>query len=305
MKNNLLQVSHLTPFLNYKIWGGRILSRVKGIDIPPSSHPLGETWEVSIHPDGSSIYNGKKLNTLTQSLPYMIKFIDTALNLSIQVHPDDEFARLHENDQGKTECWIVLKAKENSGIYLGFKKGVSKNIFQQSINKRKDISSLLKFHPVTRGDFFFLPPGSIHSIGKDVLLLEIQQSSGVTYRVWDWNRTDKDGRSRKLHIKKAMDVIRFEEKFNEIDYFQHQKNILARSGKILSHSHFEIYCHILSTKEVIHLTSHEHRPASIVCLSGNIMVNELHVNLFQSLLVKQKSTVRLQALTDSEIIWVI
>ena len=283
------------------------MSRIKGIPVPPSSHPLGETWEVSIHPDGSSIYDGRDLNTLisAESLPYMIKFIDTALNLSIQVHPDDEFARLHEDDQGKTECWIVLKAKENSGVYLGFKKGVSKNIFQQSINEKKDISSFLRFHPVKRGDFFFIPPGSIHSIGKDILLLEIQQSSGITYRVWDWNRTEKNGRPRKLHVKNAMEVIRFEEKFNEINYFRHRKNILARSGKILNHPLFEIYCHVLKAKEVIHLTSREHRPASIICLSGQIMVNELPAGLLQSLLVKQKETVQIQALSDSEIIWVI
>jgi mannose-6-phosphate isomerase class I len=184
----------LEPYLTKLIWGY-------------------EAWIASTHPKGESLLEGVKLSAFAQ-FPFLIKIISTHDNLSVQVHPDNEYARKYENDLGKNECWLILESEPNAGIYLGFNAGMTKDKFKAALDDKKDLSHYLNFYEVQKGDIFFVPTGTIHAIGAGVKMLEIQQSSGVTYRVWDWNRVDKNGTSRELHIDKAMEVLNFHESKN-------------------------------------------------------------------------------------------
>jgi mannose-6-phosphate isomerase len=241
----------LTPYLVHKIWGGSKLKKLKKtipIENSQSSLPLGETWEVSCLADGASILNGVSLSQCVNAcdLPYIVKFIDTSDNLSVQVHPDDEYAKINENQSGKTECWLILDADQDSGIYLGLKPDLNQHDLKTALkdqNKRsedKNFSQLLNFYPVKTGQFFYVPAGTIHAIGKNVTLVEIQQSSGVTYRVWDWNRVDENGKARKLHIKKALDVINFEYSQNTKESFLFKNDVLSCCGAkvLIEHEQF-------------------------------------------------------------------
>lgn len=224
----------LNPFISETVWGGSRLARAKGIN---STNPVGETWEVSTLSQGSSKVGDIDLSTLC-SLKYLVKFIDTAANLSIQVHPDDEYARIHENASGKTECWIILDANPGAGIYLGFKKGVTKKEFFNAVASGLAVDKFLNFIEVNSGDFFYIPPGTVHAIGSGITLCEVQQSSGITYRVWDWNRMGLDGNPRELHIDKARDVLNFSEDFNQ---------------KLLTTSK----SHLFESEEIITLAKHK------------------------------------------------
>lgn len=213
-----MKVARLTPSIKSTIWGGQKLRNYGKKTIQDN---IAESWELSIHPDGLSMIDefvylkdvitnnelGSNCNKFT-SLPCMIKFIDAQENLSVQVHPNDEYALEHENDNGKTEMWYILENEENAGIYLGFKKNYSKEKVQKYINKNK-ILDLLNFYKVKKGDCFFIPAGTIHAIGKGVTLIEIQENSNVTYRIYDYDRLDKNGNRRELHLDKAMQVIDF------------------------------------------------------------------------------------------------
>src|SRR3989339_2279390 len=212
----LKPINKLSPCLVSKIWGGEKLVKFKKMKQAIFDSPIGESWEISVHPDGPCFLDNVPLNHYISSecLPYLVKFIDTADNLSVQVHPDNEYAMMNERSVGKTECWIILDCAPSSGIYLGIKQGVTRKRFENAIMNNEDISQLLNFYETHRGDFFFVPAGTVHAIGKDVLLCEIQQNSGITYRVWDWNRLDDNGRPRDLHINKAMEVIAFDEELN-------------------------------------------------------------------------------------------
>ncbi len=142
------------------------------------------------------------------SFPVLIKYIDAAHNLSVQVHPDDEYARRVENDNGKTEMWYVFGAEKGAGIYCGFKRDTNKEEF---LSKVKDgtVEELLNFIPVKEGDCFLIEAGTVHAIGAGCVICEVQQSSNVTYRVYDYNRKGADGKPRPLHVEKAVDVINF------------------------------------------------------------------------------------------------
>lgn len=203
-------IVRLTPILFEKVWGGQKLKSKLRSDLSN----IGESWEVSTHPNGVSQFDSHLLSDHTD-LNYLVKFIDTNENLSIQVHPDDEFAQKFENDNGKPECWFILDSEPGAGIYLGFKEGVTVKVLQETIEKNGDVQDLLNFIPVKYGMFIMLPPGAIHAIGKGVTLCEVQRRSDITYRVWDWNRVDNDGKGRELHLDKALQVLNFSTEFNE------------------------------------------------------------------------------------------
>ncbi|MDO4793785.1 MAG: class I mannose-6-phosphate isomerase [Filifactor alocis] len=229
-KNKNLQASPSKnePFLlkpAYKdyLWGGRRLNDdfSKGIE----AYPLAETWECSTHPDGLSIvdsggYRGRTLLEVLKEnpsflgsdvqtggeLPILIKLIDAAKDLSVQVHPDDEYAYRYENgSQGKTEMWYVLDAKKNSRLIYGFHTEVTKQQIRESIENKR-IEKYLQKKKIEKDDVFFIKAGTVHAIGAGSLIAEIQQSSNLTYRLYDYNRVDKDGKLRELHIEKALDV---------------------------------------------------------------------------------------------------
>lgn len=215
----------MNPVYKEPIWGGKKLREVFGKDIP--SDYTGESWEIACHKNGiSTVSNGDlKGKTLIEVIetygkdalgtkignqgmerfPLLLKIIDASDKLSVQVHPEDEYARIHEGEFGKTEMWIVLDARPNAQLVYGVKAGVSKEEFEKAI-KTGTLENYLNFVDVRKGDVFFIPAGTIHAIGEGLLIAEIQQNSDTTYRVYDWNRVDDKGNSRELHIKKALDV---------------------------------------------------------------------------------------------------
>lgn len=213
----------LKPSCKDYLWGGRRLVEEYGKEY--DGEVLAETWELSCHPDGPSyIFNGKYAGqTLQQYIdtegkevlgtncrrfrdfPILTKFIDAKENLSIQVHPDNRYALKHEGQYGKTEMWYVMDAGEEAYLYYGFKKEISKEEFATRIQEGT-LLDVLNAVLVQKGDVLFIESGTIHAIGKDILIAEIQQNSNVTYRVYDYGRIGKDGKKRDLHIEKALAV---------------------------------------------------------------------------------------------------
>ena len=295
---DMSKIVKMTPFLSHKIWGGNLLKKLKNINaIADTQDPLGESWEVSSLSDGSSKIGEKLLSELCE-LSYLVKFIDTSANLSIQVHPDDDYAKAHENSSGKTECWLILDSIENGGIYLGLKSGVTKKEFFNAIYMGLAVDKFLNFYPVERGDFFFVPAGAIHAIGAGVLLCEIQQSSGITYRVWDWNRVDSSGNARELHIEKAKDTINFDESFNRRLEMFFQKKLLVESGinTLVRHRDFNVEIYNFSSQKEMNLKLGE--KSSLVVLDGKIRVNDLEISEYESTFVLESGTFDLKILTD-------
>ncbi len=203
-----------------KIWGGRQLHDVFGYDIP-SDH-VGEYWAISAHPNGvSRIKNGRfagqKLDQLYEEqrqlfgnrkekvFPLLTKILDANDWLSVQVHPDDAYGLAHEGELGKTECWYIIDAKPGAEIIYGHH-ARSKEELRQQI-EAKEWDSLLTKVPVKSGDFFYVPSGTMHAIGSGILVLETQQSSDTTYRVYDFDRKDAKGQLRELHLDKSIDVL--------------------------------------------------------------------------------------------------
>jgi mannose-6-phosphate isomerase len=202
-------------------WGGRALNEKYG---KQSLFELtGESWEASSHRNGQTPaaqgrYAGMTPGELaaefgaeflgsrvaSREFPLLFKLIDSRDKLSVQVHPDDEYAK-RDNDNGKTEMWIVLDAEEGAGLWLGFKEPISRERFRECI-EQNTLAEVLNFVPCKKGDVFFLRPGLVHAIGEGLIIAEIQQSSDATYRVYDWGRLGIDGKPRALHIDKALDV---------------------------------------------------------------------------------------------------
>lgn len=204
------KLEKLSPSYVEKIWGGKKLAVLRNLDC---SGFVGETFEVN-----------------RKEIPYLIKYIHATDFLSVQVHPDDDYALKNEKESGKMECWLILDSEHKSGVYLGFKKGVQREDFYREVQAGKPLEKFLEFHEVKRGDFFFVPPGTVHSIGKGILLLEVQQSSGITYRLNDWGRKDSAGNPRELHIEKAMDVLCFGDDFNSLENFKAKRNLFQLEG---------------------------------------------------------------------------
>ncbi len=217
------------PIFKERIWGGHKLGDVLGKSIKSDS--TGESWEVSAVPgdvsvvangplSGSSLQDliddhainllGKKIvQRFGKEFPILIKFIDANQDLSIQVHPNDFLAKKNHDSFGKTEMWYVMAADANAKLIIGFKKKVTKLEYTKSIQENT-LLDLLNFEEVKEGDTFFINSGKIHAIGAGVLLAEIQQTSDITYRVFDFNRKDKDGNYRELHTERALEAIDFE-----------------------------------------------------------------------------------------------
>ncbi len=203
----------LQPALKNYLWGGRKLHGMYGRE--NNGDLISESWEVSIHPDGISEplveylqNNPTAVDKTGSAFPILIKYIDAAQNLSVQVHPDDAYAHRVENDNGKTEMWYIVDADEGAGIYCGFQRDTTKVEFLAKV-KDGTVEELLNFIPVKKGDCFLIEAGTVHAIGAGCVICEVQQSSNVTYRVYDYNRKGADGNLRELHVEKAVEVINF------------------------------------------------------------------------------------------------
>lgn len=214
-----MNTEKLYPELKDNIWGGRKLIEKYGKTTKNAI--CAESWELSFHPDGPTklsdgsrlcdVANEELLGANTKNFeffPLMIKLIDAKDNLSVQVHPDDTYALKYENSFGKTEMWYIVEADEGAGIYLGFKEDVSEEQVENAI-KQNTLTSLMNFFEVKAGDCYFIPSGTIHAIGTGCLIYEIQQNSNLTYRVYDYDRRDKNGNPRELHVEKALKVLDF------------------------------------------------------------------------------------------------
>lgn len=237
------------PILKDKIWGGEELNKIKNIE--PPIPQLGESWEISVVENDVSVintgvYNGLSLNELIEKFPQdllgkkvielhgkqfplLIKYINAAQDLSIQVHPDDVVAMKKHNSFGKTEMWYIMDAQPDSRLILGFKEESNKDAFAKAITENT-VMDLFNQIEVTEGDSFFIKPGLIHAIGAGITLAEIQQSSDITYRVYDFDRRDHLGNARDLHIKDSIEVSDYQESHDHvIDYnpIQHGDQNLA------------------------------------------------------------------------------
>lgn len=217
----------LQSVMQEKMWGGSRLHDEFGYE--STSNHVGEYWAISAHPHGvSTIKNGQyagwKLDDLYQEhrelfgnrseavFPLLTKLLDANDWLSVQVHPDDTYALEQEGELGKTECWYVLAADEGAEIIYGHTASSKKELTEQIENQNWD--NLLRRVPVQAGDFFYVPSGTIHAIGKGILILETQQSSDTTYRVYDFDRKDQDGQLRELHLEKSIAVTNIGEPEN-------------------------------------------------------------------------------------------
>lgn len=217
-----MEIMKLFPAGKDYLWGGTRLRKGYGKTI--DMDPLAETWECSTHPDGMSIvvngrFSGSKLADVLKlhpeylgikgtgtSLPILVKFIDAKQDLSVQVHPDDEYAEEFENDNGKTEMWYVVDATENASLIYGFEHPVTEELLRAAV-ARGTLDKHLHRTEIKKGDLYFVPAGTVHGIGAGTLIAEIQESSNVTYRVYDYDRVDKTGKKRELHFDKAVKVM--------------------------------------------------------------------------------------------------
>ncbi|NPA43080.1 MAG: isopentenyl-diphosphate Delta-isomerase [Chlorobi bacterium] len=213
------------PHFEEKIWGGTRLRELFGKPVP--SDRTGESWEVSAVPHKESrvkdgFFKGFTLGELwhilgdsyfgtdtSRPFPLLVKYIDAREDLSVQVHPDDELARARHGGYGKNETWYIVDALPDSRLYIGFKPGVTREDYLRALREGK-VEDLLREIPVRPGDWYFIPAGTVHAIGQGILLAEVQQSSDITYRIYDYNRIGPDGKPRPLHVDEALDAIRFE-----------------------------------------------------------------------------------------------
>ncbi|TDP53336.1 mannose-6-phosphate isomerase [Bacteriovorax stolpii] len=283
-------IYYLTPSAHRTIWGGQHLESLKNLPVSRGADPYGETWEISVHPQGPSFCQGKKLEVSSHAeLPYLVKILDTSKNLSVQVHPDDEYARVHENSSGKAECYVIIACERNAILYLGMKPGVTRESFLKGLENKKNMSEYMNAFEVKPGDFFFTPPGSIHAIGAGITMAEVQQSSGITYRVWDWDRLDSEGKPRQLHVEKSLDVINFDPSANTKEFFKFTENIFNHNGaKVLAeHPDFKLTLVNLKKGQKISLPlSQSKRLPSILNLQGKLSVNNHLVEAYNSVLLK-------------------
>ncbi|MGC8833011.1 MAG: type I phosphomannose isomerase catalytic subunit [Armatimonadota bacterium] len=220
------------PLLKERVWGGRRLESVLGKSLPLNA-PIGESWEISDREDDATVvangpYSGLSLSVLRREhpselvgnhgiaagngrFPLLIKFIDASEVLSVQVHPNNEYAAAHHpGELGKTEAWYIVHADPDSEIIFGFKPGVDRTALEKAIESGT-VKDTLRHLKVKSGDCFFTPAGRAHALGAGIVVYEVQQNSDVTYRFYDWNRLGLDGKPRELHIPQSLDVLDFSE----------------------------------------------------------------------------------------------
>lgn len=219
----------LKPYFREMIWGGRGLRERYNKPLP-SGRAIGESWEVSAYPDmestvaagplsgwtlgrlvqayGGELLGGGVLDRYNSRFPLLIKLLDARQDLSIQVHPDDRYARLHGLGHfGKMEAWYVLHS-DGGRIACGLKEGIDRAAFRAAIEQNR-VEDAVEFFHARSGDVLFLPPGTVHALCRGVMVYEVQQSSDLTFRIYDYNRPGPDGKLRELHIDRALDVIAF------------------------------------------------------------------------------------------------
>ena len=271
-----MELVKLNPAVKDYIWGGNYFQKFnKGLNLDRVS----ECWELSVRDNDSSIIasgkdKGKLLNEVISNsdigpvmdrfpyFPLLIKLIDAKENLSIQVHPSDDYALKYENSFGKSEMWHIISADDNSGLYVGLNKDYSKEDIKKALEEGT-ILECLNFFKVKPGDTFVINPGTIHAIGKGVRLIEIQQNSNLTYRLYDYNRVDSNGNPRELHIKKALEVI---------DYKQYKP--VSKDNEYLADNQYFTVKEV-NFKDSLTIKANENSFVSFTFLEGEGMVNDI------------------------------
>ena len=276
------------PILQEKIWGGSKLKNI--LQKETEKDNIGESWEISGVPGHISVVgNGpEKGKTLTDLIsehkgklvgeknysmfgndfPLLIKFIDAKTDLSVQLHPNDELARKRHNSFGKTEMWYVMQADEGAKLNIGFKKNLDKAEYLEYLENGK-ITEILNFEEVKKGDSVFINTGKVHAIGSGVLLAEIQQTSDITYRIYDWDRVDANGAGRELHTELALDAIDFIKKDDYQLTYERTKNT---SSEIASCEYFTTNF-LLVEGDIIKDYSHLDSFVIYMCVEGKAEVS--------------------------------
>ena len=284
-----MELVKLKPSVKDYIWGGNYFQKFnKGVGLSRVS----ECWELSVRDIDSSIIasgkdEGKKLNDVISKedigpvmdrfpyFPLLIKLIDAKENLSVQVHPSDDYALKYENSLGKSEMWHIISADEGSGLYVGLNKDYQKEDIEKAL-KEGTILECLDFFKVKPGDTFVINPGTIHAIGKGVRLIEIQQNSNLTYRLYDYNRVDSNGNPRELHIKKALEVI---------DYKQY-KPVQKNNEYLADNKYFSVK--EVSFAENLKISANENSFVSFTFLDGEGMVNDIPFKQYDTFFLPYK-----------------
>ena len=271
-----MELVKLNPAVKDYIWGGNYFQKFnKGLNLDRVS----ECWELSVRDNDSSIIasgkdKGKLLNEVISNsdigpvmdrfpyFPLLIKLIDAKENLSIQVHPSDDYALKYENSFGKSEMWHIISADESSGLYVGLNKDYSKKDIKKALEEGT-ILECLNFFKVKPGDTFVINPGTIHAIGKGVRLIEIQQNSNLTYRLYDYNRVDSNGNPRELHINKALEVINYK-----------QYKPVSKDNEYLADNQYFTVKEV-SFKDSLTIKANENSFVSFTFLEGEGTVNDI------------------------------
>lgn len=286
----------LEPIFKERIWGGTRLADAFGYMLP--SNKIGESWAISAHPHGDCVikngeYAGETLsvlfdshpelfgNTLDEEFPLLVKILDSEADLSVQVHPDDVYAHEHEaGSLGKRECWYVIDCASDASIVVGQKTSSKEELAEAIVDG--DWDDVLIEVPIKPGDFFQIEPGCVHALKAGALILETQQSSDITYRLYDYDRVDDAGNKRELHIEKALDVI---------DYTIHEPNRGDLSADKSTSGHFILEKNESYTVHLLDCNADEMKvaiAAPYICgtvISGSGLVNGHAVSKGQSFIV--------------------
>ena len=304
------------PNLHTVVWGGNQLRPYKGLE--PSDEPIGESWEVSAVPTSTSIVSngvyagkdlisvineqpdailGKKVNEKYKGkLPLLVKFIDAKRDLSIQVHPNDEMAQREHGKMGKSEMWYVIKADKGAHLYAGFKQEITPEEYQQRIADGT-ITNVLADHQVKAGDVFYLPAGRVHAICGGILLAEVQQSSDVTYRIFDYNRPGMDGKPRALHTELASKALDYHVIDNYRTEYTESSN---KAVQIIDSPYFSV--RVLEVSKSFHRDLKKYDSFIItMCIEGDCKIRVRSTG--EEILLKQgNSTLIPAAIADYDII---
>ena len=274
-----MELLKLSPITKQIIWGGERLAREYGKGTP--GEKIAESWELTSRKDGVNTIVGGSFDGALLSdwldahkdavckgwdgerFPLLIKLIDAEADLSIQVHPDDEYAALHTTDLGKTEMWYIVDAAPDAKIIYGLKKKYSADEVRTAI-ANGTLEELMNYVPVKKGETYFIPSGMVHAICKGILIAEIQQNSNITYRVYDYNRVGADGKLRELHVEDALAVIgKIEDPSAVCAQTDENKGIIAKCGYFTVY-HFE--------NKPFSMTADENSFVHLLCLGGNATI---------------------------------
>ncbi len=276
------------PYLKTVIWGGDKICAYKGIPQPEPN--IGESWEISAVPGHDSVveggaYDGETLTSLIDrfgpqllgdrvaarydgKFPLLIKIIDARDNLSVQVHPDDTLAMKRHNSLGKTEMWYIIDSDPGSKIYAGLSRQLTPELYGRMVAEGT-FADALAAHDCAAGDIFFLPTGRVHAIGAGNLLAEIQESSDITYRIFDYNRRDAAGNTRELHTELAKDAIDYTVRD---DYKSAPADPSVKDAGIVKCSHFDVRRILSSDGDGMELHTDPSSFTVIMCLDGEATV---------------------------------